>query len=72
MRWRNRLKKIALNRFQENKNTKEVLDRIITEYQMKSNNSKFINKFKDFLRDIVLTACEADYLISIENMPIAM
>lgn len=49
----------------EIKSQKELIERIITEYQIQLNNLQFINKFKNFLRDEVLTAREADYLISI-------
>ena len=48
-------------------NQKDIIDKIITEYKIKFSNQQFISKFKDFLRDVVLTAREADYLISINN-----
>lgn len=46
---------------------KDIVDKIITEYKIKFSNQQFTSKFKDFLRDVVLTAREADYLISINN-----
>ncbi len=45
-----------------------VIDRIITiitEYRIKSSNEQFIKEYKDFLRDVVLTASEVNYLISV-------
>lgn len=53
--------------FGEITSQKDIIDRIITEYKIKSSNQQFTNKFKDFLRDVVLTANAADYLISIKN-----
>lgn len=51
----------------EIKNQNDIVSKIIFEYQIKNKNSTFINKFKDFLRDAVLTAREADYLISLKD-----
>ncbi len=45
----------------------ELVEKIVFEYDIKQNNIEFENKFKDFLRDAVLTAREADYLISLKN-----
>ena len=51
----------------EIKSQDDIVKRIILEYQIKKNNPQFVSRFKDFLRDTVLTAREADYLISLGN-----
>lgn len=53
--------------FDKKKSQKSIVDKILTAYQIKRNNIVFINKFKDFLRDVVLTAREADYLVSVKK-----
>ena len=53
--------------FSEIKSQNGIVNRIILEYQIKNKNAQFAEKFKDFLRDAVLTAREADYLISLSN-----
>ena len=50
-----------------NKRSQKSIVEILTEYQIRQNNIVFINKFKDFLRDVVLTAREADYLVSVKK-----
>lgn len=45
----------------------EIVNRIVFEYQIKNKNIEFVVKFKDFLRDAVLTAREADYLVSLAD-----
>lgn len=70
----NRLPKDILCKFWEPhldlksiKSQSEILDRIIIEYQMKREKPQFISIFKNFLRDTVLTAREAEYLIHIQE-----
>ncbi len=53
--------------FSEIKSQNGIVSRIILEYQIKNKNVEFVGKFKDFLRDAVLTAREADYLISLAD-----
>ena len=53
--------------FDQKKSQKSIVDRILLEYQIKKQNPLFLNEFKDFLRDVVLTAREADYLISVKD-----
>lgn len=49
------------------KSQDDIFNRIIFYYKIRRNNPQFISDFKDFLRDTVLTAREADYLISLDN-----
>jgi hypothetical protein len=70
----NRLPKEILCKFWEShldlsnvKSQRDILDRIIVEYQMKRDNTLFVDNFKDFIRDAVLTAREAEYLIYLQN-----
>ncbi|MDG2989417.1 hypothetical protein L3556_00500 [Candidatus Synechococcus calcipolaris G9] len=53
--------------FSKIKSRDEIVSRVIFEYQIKNKNFEFVGKFKNFLRDAVLTAREADYLISLAD-----
>jgi hypothetical protein len=53
--------------FSETKTREAIIKKIVFEYSIKKNNSEFLSKFKDFLRDSVLTAREADYLIHLSK-----
>jgi hypothetical protein len=53
--------------FSQEKSLNSIIDRIIFECQIRKKDDCFKNKFLDFLRDVVLTAREADYLISLQE-----
>ncbi|MGK7931561.1 MAG: hypothetical protein AB4041_09025, partial [Microcystaceae cyanobacterium] len=63
------LKKFVSN-WQDLKNIntqKELISEVITRLKLLSNDSEFINQFKDFLRDYVLSAKVSEYILKINN-----
>jgi hypothetical protein len=53
--------------FSKLKTLDEIVKSIVFEYKIRASKPDFVNKFRDFVRDYVLNAREADYLIHLNN-----
>jgi hypothetical protein len=45
----------------------DMVDKIVTHYQIMSENKSFIEKFNDFTRDYVFSAKESEYILQLQN-----